>query len=137
MYLSGESPSASGINRKIKQSHDTLQKALESIIWATAAIVEARDPYTAGHQQRVANISLVVANEMGLSEEDKQEIRMAAMVHDLGKVCIPSEILSKPGRLNNVEFSMIKMHPQAGYDILRMWTFRGLLPISYFSITRD
>ncbi|MFC2005879.1 HD domain-containing phosphohydrolase [Chloroflexota bacterium] len=105
--------------KEVKQNHDMLQKALESIIWATAAIVEARDPYTAGHQQRVTNLSMVVANEMQLSEETKQEIRMAAMVHDLGKVCVPSEILSKPGRLNNVEFSMIKMHSQAGHDIFK------------------
>ena len=104
---------------EIKQSHDRLQKALESIIWATAATVEARDPYTAGHQQRVTNISLVIANEMRLSEEKKQEIRMAGMVHDLGKVCIPAEILSKPGKLNSVEFSMVKMHPQAGHDIFK------------------
>ncbi len=68
------------------QNHGKLQKALESIIWATAAIVEARDPYTAGHQERVTNLSLVVASEMGLAEENKQEIRMAAMVHDLGKM---------------------------------------------------
>ncbi len=107
------------MKRKMKQSHDRLQKALESIIWATAATVEVRDPYTAGHQQRVTNISLVIVNEMRLSEEKKQEIRMAAMVHDLGKICIPSEILSKPGRLNSVEFSMVKMHPQAGHDIFK------------------
>ncbi len=104
---------------EIKQSHHRLRKALDGIIWVTAATVEARDPYTAGHQQRVTNLSLVIANEMRLSEENKQEIRMAAMVHDLGKVCIPSEILSKPGRLNSVEFSMVKMHPQAGHDIFK------------------
>ncbi len=104
---------------EIKQSHHRLRKALDGIIWVTAATVEARDPYTAGHQQRVTNISLVIANEMRLSEEQKQEIRMAGMVHDLGKVCIPSEILSKPGRLNSVEFSMVKMHPQAGHDIFK------------------
>ncbi len=113
---------ASEIERKryeeeIKQSHDRLQKALEGIIWATSATVEARDPYTAGHQQRVTNLSLVIAGEMRLSEEKKQETRMASMVHDLGKICIPSEILCKPGRLNSVEFSMVKMHPQAGHDI--------------------
>ena len=117
--------------KKIEQSSDGLLKALESIIWATAAVVEARDPYTAGHQQRVTNLSLVVANEMHLSEEKKQEIRMAAMVHDLGKVCVPSEILSKPGRLNNVEFSMIKMHSQAGHDIFknveRPWPIADIL----------
>ncbi len=101
------------------QSQDKLQKALESIIWALAATVEARDPYTAGHQERVTNLSLVVASEMQLSEDEKQEIRMAAMVHDIGKISIPSEILSKPGRLNSVEFSMIKMHSQAGYDIFK------------------
>ncbi len=81
--------------------------------------MEARDPYTAGHQERVTNLSLVVCNEMRLPEERKQDIRMAAIVHDLGKVFVPSEILSKPGRLNDVEFSMIKMHSQAGHDIFQ------------------
>jgi len=105
------------MKNNIKQGSGRLQKALESIVWVTSAAVEARDPYTAGHQQRVTNLSLVIANDMQLPEEQKQEIRMAAMVHDLGKICIPSEILCKPGRLNSIEFSLIKMHPQAGHDL--------------------
>jgi len=107
------------MEEEIQQNQDKLQKALESIIWATAAIVEARDPYTAGHQERVTNLSLVVCSEMQISEEEKQETRMAAIVHDIGKVTVPSEILSKPGRLNEIEFSMIKTHSQAGYDIFQ------------------
>ncbi len=93
--------------------------------------MEARDPYTAGHQERVTNLSLVVCNEMRLSEEAKHEIRMAAIVHDLGKVFVPSEILSKPGRLNDIEFSMIKMHSQAGHDIFQSvdlpWSIADIL----------
>ncbi|MFC2035689.1 HD domain-containing phosphohydrolase [Chloroflexota bacterium] len=105
------------MKNSIKQNSDRLQKALESIVWVTSAAVETRDPYTAGHQQRVTNLSLALANDMRLAEEQKQEIRMAAMTHDLGKICIPSEILCKPTRLNSIEFSMIKMHPQAGHDL--------------------
>jgi len=100
-----------------ERSSNKLQKALENIVWIISAAVESRDPYTAGHQQRVTNLSMVLANDMQLPEEQKQEIRMAAMVHDLGKICIPSEILCKPAKLNSIEFSMIKMHPQAGHDL--------------------
>jgi hypothetical protein len=103
----------------MEKGQNRLQKALEGIIWALAATVEARDPYTAGHQERVTNLSLVVASEMQLPEDEKQKLRMAAMVHDIGKISIHSEILSKPGRLNSVEFSMIKMHSQSGYDIFK------------------
>jgi PAS domain S-box-containing protein len=96
-----------------------LRKAMGGIIQAMATTVETRDPYTAGHQRRVANLGRAIAKEMGLTEEQIDGIRMAGIVHDLGKISIPAEILSKPTRLSDIEFSLIKTHPQVSYDILK------------------
>ena len=82
-------------------------------------IVETRDPYTAGHQRRVADLARAIAEEMGFSRSKIAGIRMVGIVHDIGKVAIPAEILSKPGRLNGTEFELIKNHSQVGYDILK------------------
>ncbi|MEQ1673763.1 MAG: HD-GYP domain-containing protein, partial [Candidatus Nitrotoga sp.] len=84
-----------------------------------AAIVEMRDPYTAGHQVRVADLAMAIAKQMGLPDEQAHAIHLAGMVHDLGKIQIPAEILSKPGKITGIEYSLIKFHPQAGYDILK------------------
>jgi HD-GYP domain-containing protein (c-di-GMP phosphodiesterase class II) len=81
--------------------------------------VEAKDPYTAGHQRRVAEIACAIALEMGLSQERIEGILMAGTMHDIGKVSIPAEILSSPRRLTALEFSLIKTHAQSGYDILK------------------
>jgi putative nucleotidyltransferase with HDIG domain len=86
---------------------------------AIAAIVEMRDPYTAGHQTRVADLAAAIARQMGLPDEQVHAIHLAGAVHDLGKIQIPSEILSKPGKISDIEFSLIKTHAQAGYDILK------------------
>ncbi|HXU93924.1 MAG TPA: HD-GYP domain-containing protein, partial [Gallionella sp.] len=91
--------------------HDTIQ--------AIAATVEMRDPYTAGHQRRVADLAAGIAGEMGLTHEQIYAINLAGIVHDLGKISIPAEILSKPGRLSPIEYTLVKQHPQAGYDILK------------------
>ncbi len=96
-----------------------LRKAMGGIIQAMATTVETRDPYTAGHQRRVANLGRAIAHEMGLGEEQIDGIRMAGTVHDLGKISIPAEILSKPTKLSDIEFSLIKTHPQVSYDILK------------------
>lgn len=84
-----------------------------------AATVELRDPYTAGHQRRVAGLASAIAKQMSLSDEQSEVIRLAGLVHDLGKINVPSDILSKPGRLSEAEFSLVKAHAQAGYDILK------------------
>ncbi len=84
-----------------------------------AAVVETRDPYTAGHQKRVADLSWAIAREMGLSEDQREGLRLAAMIHDIGKISIPSEILSKPTKLTEIEYRLIKIHPQSGHDILK------------------
>jgi PAS domain S-box-containing protein/putative nucleotidyltransferase with HDIG domain len=99
------------------------RKALEGSIHAMALTVEIRDAYTAGHQQRVVDLATAVAREMGLSEHDVAGLRMAAMIHDIGKVSVPAEILSKPGRINEIEFDLIRMHPKVGYDILKSIEF--------------
>jgi len=81
--------------------------------------VETRDPYTAGHQLRVADIARAIATEMGLFQEKIDGIRMAGSIHDIGKLSIPAEILSKPTKLSNIEFSLIKEHSRKGYEMLK------------------
>lgn len=92
---------------------------MNDTVRAIATIVEMRDPYTAGHQVRVANLAAAIAKQMELPDEQVHAIHLAGTVHDLGKVQNPAEILSKPGKITDIEFSMIKIHPQAGYDILK------------------
>ncbi len=100
-----------------------MRKALGGIIQTVALTVEMKDPYTAGHQRRVGNLARAMANEMGLPQEQIDGIRMSGLIHDLGKVGIPAEILSKPGRLSDFEWGIIKMHSQIGYDILKTVDF--------------
>ncbi len=100
---------------------ESLQKSLrvfDETIHALASAVEKRDPYTAGHQQRVARLACAIAGEMGLLPEQIDGIRTAAIVHDIGKLSVPVEILAKPGKLSEAEQSILKTHPQTGYDIL-------------------
>ena len=95
------------------------RKALGGTIQAISVIVETRDPYTAGHQRRVADLARSIATEMNLPVDMIDGIRMAATIHDLGKISVPAEILSKPTKLTAIEFNFIKNHPQSGYDILK------------------
>ncbi len=96
-----------------------LKRTLEGVIDAVVATVEARDPFTAGHQRRVSRLACAVARELSLGGEEIEAIRVAGLVHDLGKVSVPAEILNKPGRLGELEFEIIKRHPQVGYEILK------------------
>lgn len=96
-----------------------LQKAFDGIVRATALTVEWRDPYTAGHQRRVADLACAIAEEYGLSQDQIDGVGIAGFIHDLGKISVPAEILSKPARLTKNEFNLIKEHPQVGYDILK------------------
>ena len=102
-----------------RNSVEQLRKALGGTIQAIASVVETKDPYTAGHQRRVADIARAIAREMGLSQEQISGLRMAAIIHDIGKVSVPTEILSSPRKLTALEFSLIKMHAQSGYDIVK------------------
>ncbi|MBA7623204.1 hypothetical protein ES703_30597 [subsurface metagenome] len=102
-----------------KQSFERLRQSLEETVNALATAVEMRDPYTAGHQHRVTSLATAIAEEMGLSKEKIEGIRMAGVIHDVGKIRVPAEILSWPGQLTEIDFNLIKTHPQVGYDILK------------------
>ncbi len=104
---------------EVKRGYEQLHETFISTVNALASTVEMKDQYTAGHQPRVTQLACAIAKEMGLSVEQIEGIRMAASIHDIGKVIVPAEILSKPGPLTEIQFEMIKMHPQAGYDILK------------------
>jgi len=96
-----------------------LRKTLGTMIQAISAAVEARDPYTSGHQRRVAALARSIAAEMNLSRDQIEGIRMAASIHDMGKISIPAEILSMPRKLSKLEFDLVKTHSQAGHDIIK------------------
>ena len=100
-------------------SYEKLRSALSGTVQALSATVETRDPYTAGHQRRVAHLVGAISLEMGFSQEQCDGMQALGLLHDIGKVAVPAEILSKPGKLSEIEFNLIKAHPQAGYDILK------------------
>jgi PAS domain S-box-containing protein/putative nucleotidyltransferase with HDIG domain len=95
-----------------------LAASLSSIIGVVSQVVETRDPYTAGHQRRVAELAVRISEEMGMSTQQVSEIRTAALIHDVGKMSVPAEILSRPGTLSRIEYELIKGHAEAGHDIV-------------------
>ena len=107
----------------IKVKHTELQKTMEGVIYAVSAVVESRDPYTAGHQKRVAKLARAIAGEMKLSEWNMKGMHIIGLLHDVGKIAVPAEILSKPGKISNFEFNIIKNHSQIGSDILEKVEF--------------
>jgi PAS domain S-box-containing protein len=104
---------------ELRLSLDKLHKTLGGVIQAMVLTVESRDPYTSGHQQRVSKLGRAIAQAMDLSSDQVEAVRMAGAVHDLGKISVPSEILSKPTKLSDIEFKLLKVHPQTSYDILK------------------
>jgi len=108
---------------ELQQSFERLRRAMEGTIQAIALTVEMRDPYTAGHQRRVTQLACAIAKEMHLSEEQIEGIHMTGVIHDIGKISVPAEILTKPGQLTENEFSLIKTHPKVGFDILKIIEF--------------
>jgi len=106
-----------------RQSFERLRKALEETVNALASAVEMRDPYTAGHQKRVTELACAIAKEMALPEEQIEGLRLAGLIHDIGKIRVPGEILSKPGKLSHIDFGAIEIHPQVGHDILKSVEF--------------
>jgi PAS domain S-box-containing protein/putative nucleotidyltransferase with HDIG domain len=108
---------------ELKKSFEKLQSAMSSTINAISMIVESRDPYTAGHQRRVAKLAVAIAEKLGLSAERIDLIRMGSLIHDIGKIYIPSEILTKPTKLGDLELMMMKSHPTVGYEILKKVDF--------------
>jgi len=103
----------------LRMSHQRSQRMLKGIAQALASYTEKGDPYTAGHQRRVARLASAIGEEMGLSTYRVEGMRIAAILHDIGKVTVPPEILSKPGRITQAEYEIIKAHPQAGYEIIK------------------
>lgn len=101
------------------ESYRRIKKTLQATVQSIALLVETKDPYTAGHQQRVAQLAVAIAKEMGLTSDQQDFIYTASIIHDLGKVSVPSELLSKPTKLTEVEFNLIKTHSPSGYNILK------------------
>jgi HD-GYP domain-containing protein (c-di-GMP phosphodiesterase class II) len=96
-----------------------LERSLEQTIEAIAATIEVRDPYTAGHQRRTTRIAVAIGQEMGLDADRLKGLQVAGTIHDIGKISVPVEILSRPGKLSDLEFNVIKHHSEAGYDIVQ------------------
>jgi putative nucleotidyltransferase with HDIG domain len=108
---------------ELKDSIEKIRIILEGTVLAMSKIVESRDPYTAGHEEQVARIASLIAQRMGLPEDQVDAIRVAGSLHDIGKIAVPSEILTKPGRLSRLEMEMVKTHSQSAYDILKTIEF--------------
>ncbi|MFA5309527.1 MAG: HD domain-containing phosphohydrolase [Dehalococcoidales bacterium] len=107
----------------MKRKHSELQKAISGVVHAVSILVGSRDPYTAGHQRRVAELAREIAREMGLSEWQTTGVFISGLLHDVGKVSVPAEILSKSGQITASEFAIIKNHCRVGYDILKKIDF--------------
>ena len=108
---------------KLREASDRLEKMLDGVVDTIAFTLEKRDPYTSGHQRRVAQLACGIAKKMKLPEEQIYGLQMASFIHDIGKIYVPSEILTKPGKLSEVEFGIIKTHPTVGYEILQRIEF--------------
>lgn len=106
-----------------KQTEERLKKTMNATIETVSKIIEAKDPYTAGHQLRVSQLTTAIAKELNLSQDKIKGIRVASLIHDIGKISVPTEILSKSIALSDIEFSLIKGHSQIGYDILKSIEF--------------
>ena len=108
---------------ELQRDFEKLQGTLEGTIAALATITEKRDPYIVGHQKRVTRLACAIAEEMGLPADQIEGIRVAGTIHDVGKIGLPFEILSKPGPLNKIEFGLVQAHPQIGCDLLKTTEF--------------
>jgi HD-GYP domain-containing protein (c-di-GMP phosphodiesterase class II) len=111
------------VQRELQQSLDHLKKIIGGSVMAIAMTVEKRDPYTYGHQQRVAELARAIGVEMGLSPDQVEGLAIASAIHDIGKISLPAEILTKPSHLSSLEMGLVQAHSQAGYDILKSVDF--------------
>jgi PAS domain S-box-containing protein/putative nucleotidyltransferase with HDIG domain len=109
--------------KRLEQSLEKLRRTMQGTIQAVTAIAEWRDPFTAGHQKRVAQLASAIAREMNFPPEQVEVVNVAGLLHDIGKISVPHEILSKPGRLSDAEMGLIRVHSQVAYDILRTVAF--------------
>jgi PAS domain S-box-containing protein/putative nucleotidyltransferase with HDIG domain len=108
---------------ELSNSLEQLKKTIDGTVSAMGLLVDMKDPYTSGHQRDVSRLARAIAVEMGMDEERIEAVRVAGVLHDLGKLSIPSEILSKPGPMNQLEITLMQTHPKAGYDILKTIEF--------------
>ena len=106
------------LTSKLKSSNKKLALLNDQALRAMAKVVETKDPYVFGHQERVAQLSIAIASEMQLDKKTIDNIGLAAFIHDIGKISVPSELLSKPGRLTDIELTLIKKHVNSSFDIL-------------------
>ncbi|RLC49982.1 MAG: histidine kinase [Candidatus Cloacimonadota bacterium] len=107
----------------LQNSNEKLRRLMEETVNGLMSAVEMRDPYTAGHQRRVAELATAIGDELRLNTDKLDGLRIAALIHDIGKIHVPSEILSKPGKLTDIEFTIMESHAQAGYDVLKSIDF--------------
>jgi len=107
------------LEEMVQKRTEKLKKTQEGTILIIAQIIGIKDPYISGHQERVSWLAAAIAEEMNLSKEKREGIRIASLVHDIGKISIPTEILNKPGKISDVEFGLIQQHVEAGYKILK------------------
>jgi PAS domain S-box-containing protein len=105
--------------KQLQQTLESLRKSFGATVQVMVSAIESRDPYTSGHQNRAAELARAIATEMGLAQDIIEGIRMAGSIHDIGKISIPAEILSKPTKLTEIEYSIIKVHAQKGYEMLK------------------
>jgi putative nucleotidyltransferase with HDIG domain len=108
---------------ELKKSWQQQKIAMEGTVQAIAYTIETRDPYTAGHQRRVTKLACLMGEVMGLSTDRIEGLRMSGELHDIGKIQVPAEILSKPGKISEAEYTIIKTHAQVGHDILKTIEF--------------
>lgn len=109
--------------RELQYSNQQLKSLLEETVDALASVLEVKDPYTAGHQRKVANLAASIAEVIGLNQEQIEGLKVAGLLHDIGKIYVPSEILNKPSKLSEIEMNLIKEHPRVGYDIVKRINF--------------
>ena len=107
------------LNNKLEATLNSLRKSLYGTVEAVARMVELRDPYTAGHERRVAELSWAIGKQMGLPERQSEGLRVTGYLHDIGKIAVPAEILSKPTRLTDIEVALVRLHPKVGHDVLK------------------
>jgi len=123
--ITGRKKAAEDLRAALEKASSTLDGTIEAI----AMMSELRDPYTAGHQRMVSQLAVAIAEEIGLEQDRVQDLAVAGLLHDVGKVYVPSEILSKPGKLTNLELGLAKAHAEASYNIVRSIKFSG--PIAH------
>lgn len=106
-------------NKELEQSYKKVQRTLDSVVETIGLVIEMRDAYTSGHQRRVSQLACAIAREMNLSEEQIEAVRIAGLLHDIGKISIPTDILNKPDKLNKFELGIVRNHPQTAFEILK------------------